>query len=76
MSFMLNSEPSYKKLRLLRMSDVIDLTGLPKSTIYLKMKSKKFPRQVSIGARSVAWVEAEINDWIEKNIQNRKDNCS
>ncbi|HGG8877751.1 TPA: helix-turn-helix transcriptional regulator [Enterobacter hormaechei subsp. xiangfangensis] len=58
------------------MSDVIDLTGLPKSTIYLKMKSKKFPRQVSIGARSVAWVEAEINDWIEKNIQNRKDNCS
>ncbi|ELC7355407.1 TPA: AlpA family transcriptional regulator [Enterobacter hormaechei] len=73
---MLNSEPSYKKLRLLRMSDVIDLTGLPKSTIYLKMKSKKFPRQVSIGARSVAWVEAEINDWIEKNIQNRKDNCS
>ncbi|WP_434534006.1 helix-turn-helix transcriptional regulator [Enterobacter hormaechei] len=76
MSFMLNSEPSYKKLRLLRMSDVIDLTGLPKSTIYLKMKSKEFPRQVSIGARSVAWVEAEINDWIENNIQNRKDNCS
>lgn len=69
-------EPSYKKLRLLRMSDVIELTGLPKSTIYLKMKNKEFPGQVPIGTRSVAWVETEINDWIEKNIQNRKINYS
>ncbi|WP_163377314.1 helix-turn-helix transcriptional regulator, partial [Enterobacter hormaechei] len=34
-----------------------------------------FPNQVPIGTRSVAWVEEEINDWIEKNIQNRKVKC-
>lgn len=76
MSFMSQSDSAYKKLRLLRMTDVIKLTGLPKSTIYLKMKNKEFPDQVSIGARSVAWVETEINEWIERNIQNRKSNCS
>lgn len=76
MSFMSQSDSAYKKLRLLRMTDVINLTGLPKSTIYLKIKNKEFPDQVSIGARSVAWVEAEINEWIEKNIQNRKGDFS
>ncbi|MBL5883241.1 AlpA family transcriptional regulator [Lelliottia aquatilis] len=76
MSFMSQSDSAYKKLRLLRMMDVIKLTGLPKSTIYLKIKNKEFPDQVSIGARSVAWVETEINEWIERNIQNRKSNCS
>ncbi|WP_407929811.1 helix-turn-helix transcriptional regulator [Lelliottia aquatilis] len=73
---MSQSDSAYKKLRLLRMMDVIKLTGLPKSTIYLKIKNKEFPDQVSIGARSVAWVETEINEWIERNIQNRKSNCS
>ncbi|EEC5298582.1 AlpA family phage regulatory protein, partial [Salmonella enterica subsp. enterica serovar Blockley] len=43
----------------------------PKSTIYLKIKNNEFPNQVSIGSRSVAWVENEVNEWIEKNIANR-----
>ncbi|QIN39173.1 helix-turn-helix transcriptional regulator [Enterobacter ludwigii] len=75
MGFISQESAAYKKTRLLRMSDVISLTGLPKSTIYLKIKNKEFPNQVPIGTRSVAWVEAEINDWIEKNIQNRKEKC-
>ncbi|MCU3015319.1 AlpA family transcriptional regulator [Enterobacter hormaechei subsp. oharae] len=75
MGFISQDNAAYKKFRLLRMSDVISLTGLPKSTIYLKIKNKEFPNQVPIGTRSVAWVEEEINDWIEKNIQNRKVKC-
>lgn len=58
--------------RLLRIPDVMALTGLPKSTIYLKVKNKEFPAQVQIGARSVAWVESEVNDWIINNLRNRK----
>ncbi|EDW2284004.1 TPA: AlpA family transcriptional regulator [Salmonella enterica] len=75
MGFISRENAAYKKFRLLRMSEVISLTGLPKSTIYLKIKNKEFPNQVPIGTRSVAWVEEEINDWIEKNIQNRKVKC-
>ncbi|HBB8835472.1 TPA: AlpA family transcriptional regulator [Escherichia coli] len=64
-------DTSKKNYRLLRISDVINLTGLPKSTIYLKIKNNEFPNQVSIGSRSVAWVENEVNEWIEKNIESR-----
>jgi len=63
---------SDEKIRLLRISDVINLTGLPKSTIYLKIKNKQFPTQLQIGSRSVAWLENEIQDWIINNIEKRK----
>ncbi|ELQ3583727.1 AlpA family phage regulatory protein [Cronobacter sakazakii] len=55
----------------MRITDVINLTGLPKSTIYLKVKNNQFPSQVKIGTRSVAWVENEIQEWIKNNIQRR-----
>ncbi|BBN72078.1 AlpA family transcriptional regulator [Salmonella enterica] len=71
MSLLPGRDTPKKNHRLLRITDVINLTGLPKSTIYLKIKNNEFPNQVSIGSRSVAWVENEVNEWIEKNIANR-----
>ncbi|HCD1110590.1 helix-turn-helix transcriptional regulator [Morganella morganii] len=61
-----------EKNRLLRLPDVIAITGVPRSTIYLKIKNKEFPSQVQIGSRSVAWLESEIYDWINNNLRNRK----
>ncbi|EJU7421647.1 TPA: helix-turn-helix transcriptional regulator [Salmonella enterica] len=72
MSLMPRDNSPEKNYRLLRISDVMNLTGLPKSTIYLKIKNNEFPNQVSIGSRSVAWVEKEINEWISNSIQSRK----
>lgn len=72
MSLLPRDDSFPEKYRLLRISEVINLTGLPKSTIYLKIKGDEFPKQVSIGSRSVAWVESEVNDWIGNNINNRK----
>ncbi|MGF7480571.1 AlpA family transcriptional regulator [Providencia hangzhouensis] len=57
--------------RLLRLPEVTLLTGLPTSTIYLKMKSNDFPKQMKIGPRSVAWLESEINEWIINNARRR-----
>lgn len=57
--------------RFLRIADVMGVTGLPKSTIYLKIKNNQFPSQVQIGARSVAWVENEVQEWIKDNIHRR-----
>lgn len=50
--------------RLLRLRQVQAITGLSRSTIYAWMGSGDFPRQVRLGARSVAWRESEILDWI------------
>lgn len=71
MSLLPQLNSSKENLRLLRISDVMNLTGLPKSTIYLKIKNKQFPSQLQIGTRSVAWLEGEIQDWILQNINKR-----
>ncbi|HEI8952079.1 TPA: AlpA family transcriptional regulator [Serratia liquefaciens] len=65
----LPNESTYN--RLMRLPDVIAITGLKRSTIYHKMKKGDFPKSVSIGERSVAWVEGEINNWININISRR-----
>ncbi|GKX43109.1 transcriptional regulator [Pectobacterium carotovorum subsp. carotovorum] len=56
---------------LIRLSGVMKKTGLKKSWIYLLMKQGDFPQTVKIGARSVAWVESEVNDWIAARISQR-----
>ncbi|WP_415174117.1 AlpA family transcriptional regulator [Pantoea sp.] len=57
--------------RLMRMPDVINMTGLPRSTIYLKIKNNEFPQQVQISSRSVAWIESEIKSWISNSVNKR-----
>ncbi|HGE8503016.1 AlpA family transcriptional regulator [Serratia ureilytica] len=61
--------------RLIRLPDVMSITGLKRSTIYLKMKGGDFPNSIPIGERSVAWVEGEVNKWVENNISKRELRC-
>lgn len=58
-------------IRLIRLPDVMMITGLKRSTVYNKMKSGEFPKSVSIGERSIAWIESEINSWVANNISRR-----
>ncbi|MDY4366982.1 AlpA family transcriptional regulator [Pectobacterium brasiliense] len=58
-------------ITLIRLSGVMKKTGLRKSWIYLLMKQGEFPQTVKIGARSVAWVESEVNDWSAARISQR-----
>ena len=50
--------------RLLRLPNVIALTGLPRSSIYRYMEEGDFPRAVKLSERSVAWIETELEEWI------------
>lgn len=61
--------------RLIRLPDVMSITGLKRSTIYFKMKEGKFPNNIPIGERSVAWVEGEVINWIDGNISKREMRC-
>lgn len=54
---------------LLRLPTVKARTGLSRSTIYLRMSEGRFPKPVSLGGRAVGWVEAEINDWMNQQIE-------
>lgn len=54
-----------------RMREVCRRTGLSKSSIYDMMAQGRFPQTVRLGGRSVAFVEAEIDEWIAARIAAR-----
>jgi prophage regulatory protein len=53
---------------ILRLARVISRTGLSRSTIYQRIEEGKFPAQINLGAHSVGWIEAEIDEWISSRI--------
>jgi prophage regulatory protein len=52
--------------RILRIPQVIEITGLRKTTIYQLVKSNKFPKPFRIGKRAVGWKYSEVKEWLEK----------
>ena len=59
--------------QVLRIFEVSDRTGLPRSSIYAKIQTGDFPRPIKLGARSVGWLEADINSWLDEKVsQSRK----
>lgn len=58
-------------MRIIRLKEVIDSTGLARSTIYKYMAEGNFPRPLSLGDRCVGWVDSEVRDWILARIEER-----
>jgi prophage regulatory protein len=58
-------------MRLLKLPTVIDRTGLSRSRIYVEIAAGKFPLPVKIGERAIAFVEPEIDAWIDARIAER-----
>lgn len=54
--------------KFLRKPQVLDRVGLSNSAMYELIKSGHFPKQVQLGARSVAWLEDDINQFIESKV--------
>lgn len=50
--------------KILRLPEVIALTGKCRSAIYEEIKAGRFPRQRKISRRSVGWSATEIQDYI------------
>lgn len=48
---------------LMRLPQVIEFTGLPRSTIYARIKEGTFPPPVKLSARSVAWPKTVLEEW-------------
>lgn len=58
-------------MRIIRLKEVIDLTGLARSTIYKFISGDLFPKPISLGDRCVGWLESEVHDWILSKIKDR-----
>jgi prophage regulatory protein len=55
--------------RFLRLSVIKNMTGLSRSTIYMRIAEKRFPKPIKLGERAVAWLESDINTWMEQQIK-------
>jgi prophage regulatory protein len=58
-------------MRLIKLKEVIHLTGLGRSSIYKFMAEGHFPMSISLGERSVAWEVGEVEEWVLDKIERR-----
>ena len=77
-----NSQPTPKtKHRFIRLSEVMSRTGYGRTSIYRKMEDGSFPKSLKLGgppkdpnefdSRAIAWIEEEVDQWIESRIEAR-----
>jgi prophage regulatory protein len=56
-------------LKIIRRKQVEARVGLSRSTIYEKIKSGSFPSPISLGSKSVGWIDSEIDEWLISQIE-------
>lgn len=51
--------------RIIRIREVMSMTGLSRSSIYAAIKQGTFPAQLKLSTRSSGWLESEVIQWRE-----------
>lgn len=59
-------------IRLLRLPEILRRVPYSEAHIWRLEQAGKFPRRAHLGANRVAWVEAEINDWVDECLRQRE----
>lgn len=62
-----------KPISLIRIRDVVSMTGISKSQVYRLANMGEFPKPTRLTAQSVAWVREEVQQWISDKVQARND---
>lgn len=63
-----STAPVVPRNKLIRLSQVEELTGLKKSSIYAMVKGGTFPKQVVLSRRCSVWSEAAVLTWVQARI--------
>ena len=58
--------------KIIRLPEVKNLTGLSRTTIYLRMHKGEFPQSIPLGVRAIGWYAADIDKWIEQRVVSSK----
>ena len=62
-------------MRILRLPEVSQATGLSRSTIYRLVRSGTFPQSVALTARTIGWRIDEVEAWIAARAKTFKDHA-
>jgi prophage regulatory protein len=52
----------------LRIKEVMKMTGIARSTIWLWVSEGKFPKPIKLSPRITVWESNKINNWMENKI--------
>ena len=52
--------------KLINIWQVVEVTDISRSTIYVYMETQGFPRPIRVGVRAVRWDLAEVLEWLDK----------
>jgi prophage regulatory protein len=53
----------------LRLPQVMEITGLAKSTVWLWVKEGRFPAPIKLSARVTVWQLSDVKAWQHKKVQ-------
>lgn len=53
-------------VRLISIEQVLDKVPISRQQIYMWIAKGRFPKQKKIGKRRVAWLETDVDEWIEE----------
>jgi prophage regulatory protein len=60
-------------MRIIRLPEVMDRTGLGRSSIYKLQAEGRFPRSIALTERSIGWYAYEVDAWIQERLDARSD---
>ncbi|WP_394560457.1 helix-turn-helix transcriptional regulator [Aquipseudomonas alcaligenes] len=63
-------------MKVIRLQQVMEMTGLGRSTVYKYVSEDWFPKPIPLGGRSVGWLESEVSEWILGRIEERDSQVS
>ncbi|MEO8467902.1 MAG: AlpA family transcriptional regulator [Gammaproteobacteria bacterium] len=66
------SELAAGAIRILRLPEVCQVTGLKRAMIYRLQQRKSFPQSVKITDHAVGWINAEVQAWLEQRVAARQ----
>jgi len=52
-------------LKILRMAEVIYLTGLSRVTLWRLERDRRFPARLQLSKNAVGWRDDEVLDWVQ-----------
>ncbi|RIH70681.1 DNA-binding protein [Vibrio splendidus] len=55
-------------MRLIRLTEVLDKTGISKATLYRLIAAGEFPASIQISSRAVGWEESLVDEFLMKKI--------
>ena len=53
---------------LIKLPEVKRRTTLSTSEVYRRLEAGTFPKQIKLGAKAVAWLEHEVQAWIDERV--------